>query len=92
MGWQHQGRRDPSVAVEPWMTRRKEMEKLSTDDPRYQNAAQIADAVLSGQMPDPTAGATHFLTYGRLAEARRFPAVMGAWRGTANWQAYLLLA
>jgi N-acetylmuramoyl-L-alanine amidase len=46
---------------EPWMTRRKEMEKLSTDDPRYQNAAQIADAVLSGQMPDPTAGATHFL-------------------------------
>ena len=46
---------------EPWMTRRKEMEKLSTDDPRYQNAARIADAVLSGQMPDPTAGATHFL-------------------------------
>jgi spore germination cell wall hydrolase CwlJ-like protein len=46
---------------EPWMTRRKEMEKLSPDDPRYQNAAQIADAVLSGQMPDPTAGATHFL-------------------------------
>jgi spore germination cell wall hydrolase CwlJ-like protein len=37
------------------------MEKLSTDDPRYQNAAQIADALLSGQMPDPTAGATHFL-------------------------------
>jgi len=46
---------------EPWMTRREEMEKLSPADPRYQNAAQIADAVLSGQMPDPTAGATHFL-------------------------------
>ena len=46
---------------EPWMTRRKEMEKLSLDDPRYQNAARIADAVLTGQMPDPTAGATHFL-------------------------------
>jgi spore germination cell wall hydrolase CwlJ-like protein len=46
---------------EPWMTRRKEMENLSPDDPRYQNAARIADAVLSGEMPDPTAGATHFL-------------------------------
>ena len=46
---------------EPWMTRRKEMEKLSPHDPRYQNAARIADAVLTGQMSDPTAGATHFL-------------------------------
>jgi hypothetical protein len=46
---------------EPWMTRRTDMEKLSPDDPRYQDAARIADAVLTGQMPDPTAGATHFL-------------------------------
>lgn len=46
---------------EPWMTRRREMENLSRDDPRYQSAARIADTVLSGQMPDPTAGATHFL-------------------------------
>jgi len=46
---------------EPWMTRRKEIESLSTDDPRYQTAERIADAVLTGQMPDPTAGATHFL-------------------------------
>jgi spore germination cell wall hydrolase CwlJ-like protein len=46
---------------EPWMTRRTEMEKLSPDDPRYQDAARIADAVLTGQTPDPTAGATHFL-------------------------------
>ena len=46
---------------EPWMTRRKDMEELSLDDPRYQDAAQIADAVLTGQIPDPTAGATHFL-------------------------------
>jgi cell wall hydrolase len=46
---------------EPWMTRRKEMESLSEDDPRYRQAARIADAVLSGQEPDPTAGATHFL-------------------------------
>jgi spore germination cell wall hydrolase CwlJ-like protein len=46
---------------EPWMTRRKEFEKLAPNDPRYRSAAIIADAVLSGQLPDPTAGATHFL-------------------------------
>ena len=46
---------------EPWMTRRAEIEGLLPDDPRYQHAAVIADAVLSGQAPDPTAGATHFL-------------------------------
>jgi N-acetylmuramoyl-L-alanine amidase len=46
---------------EPWMTRRREIEKLSREDLRYQSAARIADIVLSGQMPDPTAGATHFL-------------------------------
>jgi hypothetical protein len=46
---------------EPWMTRRREMERLSPDNPRYRDAARIADAVLSGEMPDPTAGATHFL-------------------------------
>jgi Cell Wall Hydrolase len=32
---------------EPWMTRRR--------------AARIADAVLGGEIPDPTSGATHFL-------------------------------
>jgi len=46
---------------EPWMTRRTAIESLSLDDPRYKRAAIIADAVLSGQTPDPTAGATHFL-------------------------------
>ena len=46
---------------EPWATKRREIETLSSDDPRYQSAAIIADAVLSGQTPDPTAGATYFL-------------------------------
>ena len=46
---------------EPWMTRRREMQTLSPSDPRYESAARIADAVLDGEMPDPTAGATHFL-------------------------------
>jgi spore germination cell wall hydrolase CwlJ-like protein len=46
---------------EPWMTRRKEMENFSPDDPRYRKAGRIADAVLAGAISDPTAGATHFL-------------------------------
>ena len=46
---------------EPWMTRKSEIEKLSRTDPRYLDAAEIADAVLAGQIADPTAGATHFL-------------------------------
>jgi cell wall hydrolase len=46
---------------EPWMTKRRQIERLSREDPRYRSAARIADIVLSGQMPDPTAGATHFL-------------------------------
>jgi conjugal transfer mating pair stabilization protein TraG len=46
---------------EPWMTQRKEMEELAPDDRRYETAARIADAVLAGEIPDPTAGATHFL-------------------------------
>lgn len=46
---------------EPWMTKRREMERLSRTDPLYQSAARIVDAVLKGEKADPTAGATHFL-------------------------------
>ena len=46
---------------EPWMTRRDEIQKLSPNDPQYRKAARIADGVLDGDIPDPTAGATHFL-------------------------------
>ena len=46
---------------EPWMTRRREIENLLPDDARYRKAARITDAVLDGDIPDPTAGATHFL-------------------------------
>ena len=55
---------------EPWTTRRTEIEELSPDDPRYQSAATIADAVLSGQTPDPTAGATYFLNPTIVRERR----------------------
>jgi hypothetical protein len=46
---------------ESWMTKRAEMESLDVEDYRYRSAAQIADAVLAGQISDPTTGATHFL-------------------------------
>jgi spore germination cell wall hydrolase CwlJ-like protein len=55
---------------EPWMTRRSEIKRLSPTDPCYQSAAAIADAVLSGRAPDPTAGATHFLNP-EIVRARR---------------------
>jgi cell wall hydrolase len=46
---------------EPWMTRRKAMTELAATDPRYKDAARIADEVLMGAVADPTEGATHFL-------------------------------
>ena len=55
---------------EPWITRRRDIEELSPNDPRYQIAAIIADAVLTGQAPDPTAGATHFLNPTIVRERR----------------------
>src|SRR5262245_43463465 len=55
---------------EPCMTRRRDIETLSPNDPRYRSAAIIADAVLSGQTPDPTAGATHFLNPTIVRERR----------------------
>ena len=55
---------------EPWTTKRREIEGLSPDDPSYQSAAIIADAVLSGQTPDPTRGATHFLNPTIVRERR----------------------
>jgi spore germination cell wall hydrolase CwlJ-like protein len=55
---------------EPWIARRKEIEELSPDDPRYQSAALIADTVLRERVPDPTAGATHFLNPTIVRERR----------------------
>jgi len=55
---------------EPWMTRKNEIEGLSRTDPRYLEAAELADAVLAGDIPDPTAGATHFLNPTIVRERR----------------------
>jgi spore germination cell wall hydrolase CwlJ-like protein len=46
---------------EPWMTRKREIQKLSRKDPRYRDVAEMVDSVLAGRIPDPTAGATYFL-------------------------------
>src|SRR5262245_55337272 len=48
---------------EPWMTKRRDIETLSQNDPRYQNAAIIADAVVSGKTPDTTAGDAPFIEH-----------------------------
>src|SRR6185437_9342967 len=40
------------------------------DDPRYRRAARIADAVLGGDIPDPTSGATHFLNEAIVRQRR----------------------
>ena len=55
---------------ESWMTKRAEMESLDVEDYRYRSAAQIADAVLAGQISDPTTGATHFLNPTVVRERR----------------------
>jgi spore germination cell wall hydrolase CwlJ-like protein len=63
---------------EPWMTRRMDIERLSPTDPCYQSAAGIADAVLASRVPDPTAGATHFLNP-EIVRARR--GLLPPWAG-----------
>ena len=55
---------------EPWMTRRDDIKNLSPDDPRYRKAARIADAVLGGDIPDPTSGANHFLNKAIVRQRR----------------------
>ena len=63
---------------EPWMTRRKAIENLFPDDPRYRSAAIVADKVLSGRVADPTAGATHFLNP-TIVRARREDGALPKW-------------
>lgn len=46
---------------EPWQTRKGELLAIKRTDPMYQRAGQIYDMVASGEIPDITAGATHFL-------------------------------
>lgn len=48
-------------AFEPWDTRRSELLSYSPDSPQYARAAAVVDAVLKGDIKDPTGGKTHFL-------------------------------
>ena len=46
---------------EPWQTRAGELRAIPTGSDQYQAAGKVVDGVLSGDIPDPTAGATGFL-------------------------------
>jgi hypothetical protein len=46
---------------EPWQTRASELSNISPTSGAYQSAANIVDGVISGNIKDPTDGATHFL-------------------------------
>lgn len=46
---------------EPWSTRKAELMAIKPTDPAYREASDIVDMAVSGDIPDPTGGATHFL-------------------------------
>lgn len=46
---------------EPWATRARQLLAIDRKSPAYDQASTIVDGVLSGDIPDPTGGATHFL-------------------------------
>lgn len=45
---------------EPWGARRQELLSINPNSPSYQRTAGLVDQIVSGAMPDPTQGATHF--------------------------------
>jgi hypothetical protein len=53
---------------EPWGTRAAALKAIPPTSPQYQDAASIADGVLSGIIPDPTGGATHFANVKTVAQ------------------------
>jgi hypothetical protein len=53
---------------EPWMTRSNELRSIDPNSAEYKKAAAVVDDVLSGRVPDPTGGATHF--YAPVAQAQ----------------------
>jgi spore germination cell wall hydrolase CwlJ-like protein len=46
---------------EPWSTRSKELMSYDPNSAAYKNVGDIVDMVSSGDIPDQTSGATHFL-------------------------------
>ena len=53
---------------EPWsrgtLGRKNDPTAIDPNSPEYESAGRIVDAVMSGQHPDPTGGATHFYSPG----------------------------
>lgn len=58
---------------ESWSSNANKLLSYSPDDPAYQRAAAIFDGVASGQIPDPTNGATHFYAPQLQADLGRAP-------------------
>lgn len=59
---------------EPWARRARELLAIDPQSKAYQRTADIVDAVVAGDTPDPTAGATHFYSpRDQAALGRRAP-------------------
>jgi spore germination cell wall hydrolase CwlJ-like protein len=60
---------------EPWSTRSGELRAINPNSAAYQNVGDIVDMSASGDVPDPTGGATHFFApKAQAALGRNVPA------------------
>ena len=64
---------------EPWTTRRDELMGYDENTPGWKEAAEIVDGVMSGQIPDPTNGATHFANINTVRERGDKAGRPGGW-------------
>ncbi|ACS41684.1 cell wall hydrolase [Methylorubrum extorquens] len=64
---------------EPWQTRKSELLSYSPSDPKYVRAAAIFDQIVSGEMPDITDGATHFLNARVVRERGNYGGALPKW-------------
>lgn len=62
---------------EPWQRNPQGLLSMATDAPQYVKAQRAVDAVLSGEVPDPTEGATHFYAPKAQAALGRQPPKWG---------------
>lgn len=56
---------------EPWGTKARGLLNIDPNSPEYQSVAKIVDGVASGDIPDPTNGATHFLSPSVMASRNK---------------------
>lgn len=68
---------------EPWQKRTQELATIPRTSPEYQTALAIAKGVSSGDIPDPTQGATHFASVDTV-KARGNNKAMGWINGMQN--------